>query len=393
MTPANILGGKGVLPQGWRWVSLGEVCDLNYGESLPANHRDSGGNVPVYGSNGIVGKHSHSKTSGPSIIVGRKGSIGEIHVSSTPCWPIDTTYYIDHTKIACHLPWLANCLKVLNLPALNKASAVPGLNRADVYSVFIPLPPLAEQKCIVSILDGQMAAIGKARLAAEARLAAASALPAAYLIAIFNPIESAAWSYKRLGDCALKGPDNGIFKQRFAFGKGVPIINVSDLYRSMDVNLGNAERVNVTNGELQRYSVTVGDLFFCRSSLKREGIGWCCYLKDLPEPAVFECHVMRIRVDTSIVLPEYVAYYWQHPRVREAVISNARTATMTTMNQEDLAAVSIPVAPIEVQRHIVDQLNEFSCSIFKLNRSLREEAEELSALPGVLLRKAFTGGV
>ena len=87
------------LPAGWRWVRLGEVCEFNYGESMPAHSRESDGPVPVYGSNGIVGRHSKAITKGPTIIIGRKGSIGEVHFSAVGCWPIDTTYYIEHAKI------------------------------------------------------------------------------------------------------------------------------------------------------------------------------------------------------------------------------------------------------------------------------------------------------
>lgn len=53
---------------------LGDLLPLKYGKSLPAAVRDSTGSVPVYGSSGVVGNHSAALTSGPAIIVGRKGN-------------------------------------------------------------------------------------------------------------------------------------------------------------------------------------------------------------------------------------------------------------------------------------------------------------------------------
>jgi len=173
------------LPKGWRWLPLGDVCEFAYGSSLPAHKREPG-NVPVYGSNGIVGRHREALTTGAAIIIGRKGSIGEVHYSPVPCWPIDTTYYVEHTKLPANLRWLSLWLRALNLPAMNKAAAVPGLNRDDVYRIEIPLPPLPEQKRIAAILKDQLAAVERARAATEAQLEAAQVLPATLLRRAFN---------------------------------------------------------------------------------------------------------------------------------------------------------------------------------------------------------------
>jgi type I restriction enzyme S subunit len=160
------------------------------------------------------------------------------------------------------------------------------------------------------------------------------------------------WQWVKLGELAIAGPSNGIFKQRHEFGRGVPIVNVYDLYRSLAVDLNAVERVEVSDKELRSYAIAPGDLFFCRSSLKREGIGWCCYVRDVPEPAVFDCHVMRVRLNPEKADSEFVAYYWRHPDVRKEVIKNSRTATMTTMNQEDLSNVDILLPPLAEQKRI-----------------------------------------
>ncbi|MBI0320652.1 restriction endonuclease subunit S, partial [Streptomyces javensis] len=77
---------------GWTTEALGELCELKYGKSLPAKAR-SGEGFPVFGSSGLVGAHEKAIQRGPGIIVGRKGSIGEVHWSEDDFWPIDTTYF------------------------------------------------------------------------------------------------------------------------------------------------------------------------------------------------------------------------------------------------------------------------------------------------------------
>ena len=83
-------------------VEVGDICRFEYGKSLPEKTR-APGQFPVYGSNGSVGSHTASFTQGKTIVIGRKGSIGEVHISSDACWPIDTTYFIDKTCSDCFL--------------------------------------------------------------------------------------------------------------------------------------------------------------------------------------------------------------------------------------------------------------------------------------------------
>jgi type I restriction enzyme, S subunit len=142
---------KITIPKSWKLTQLGEVIELKYGKSLIKSKRD-GGNYFVYGSNGVVGSHSKCLIDKSCLIVGRKGSIGEVTLSESPCWAIDTTYYIDELHKQPINFWFYR-LKALNLDKLDRASAVPGLNREDAYKLIFPLPPLNEQKRIVTKIE------------------------------------------------------------------------------------------------------------------------------------------------------------------------------------------------------------------------------------------------
>lgn len=77
----------------WNKKELGEEIELAYGKGLTEKKRMNG-NIPVFGSNGIVGHHNESLIKGPGVIVGRKGTVGEVKFSKVDFWPIDTTYYV-----------------------------------------------------------------------------------------------------------------------------------------------------------------------------------------------------------------------------------------------------------------------------------------------------------
>jgi len=410
---AETMKDKAPLPTGWRWVRLGEVGRFESG-GTPSKDCPSywGGQIPFVTGADITDFYVSAKNARAFLTddglasaktavchagtvlfvtrtrVGRNGIATETMGASQDlspyiCGPSILPEYVCRYLVRISDRLIANC----------RGATIQGLKREHIESLMVPLPPLSEQKRITAILTEQMAAAERARAAVEAQLEAGSLLLSAYRRKVFDSEEAKRWPRIPLGQLAIKGPDNGVFKRREQFGRGVSIVNVSDLYRSLSVELRNCERVEVSTDEVLTYGIAPGDLFFCRSSLKREGIGWCCYAREVLEPAVFECHVMRVRVDQEKTCPEYVSHYWQHPAVRERVIINSRIATMTTMNQDDLSRIEIPSPTVAVQRHIAKRLSDKSQLIDRTNEQLNENLLMLKNLPAALLRLAFNGGL
>ena len=141
------------LPKGWRWVRLGEVANVYYGKGLPQNQRRANGQYWAYGSNGPIYKTDFYLIEPPTIIMGRKGSIGAVTLVLDKCWPIDTTYYFKIKEKATNINYLYWYLKTIDFSKIAITTTKPGLNRDDLNSTKIPLPPLPEQKRIVAYLD------------------------------------------------------------------------------------------------------------------------------------------------------------------------------------------------------------------------------------------------
>ena len=120
-------------------VLLGDLLDLKYGKALPATSR-SPGDVPVYGSGGIVGMHNQHLVDGPGIVVGRKGTVGAVYWSQQKFFPIDTTFYVEVRRSDVPMEFLFFMLRKLGLDSMNSDSAVPGLNRANALALKTHLP-------------------------------------------------------------------------------------------------------------------------------------------------------------------------------------------------------------------------------------------------------------
>ncbi len=148
----------GEIPRHWDVRNFKYIARLEYGDSLKAEDRVDD-EVPVFGSNGVVGYHDVSNTLAPTIVVGRKGSFGKVNYSNIPVFAIDTTYFVDKRTTSQDIRWVYYFLQILELDKSSKDSAVPGLGREEVYSLRSALPPLHEQRAIADHLDRETAKI------------------------------------------------------------------------------------------------------------------------------------------------------------------------------------------------------------------------------------------
>jgi len=138
---------SGNIPEGWKVIPLNEAMELVYGKALKESDR-KGGDVPVYGSSGIIGFHNESLAKGPGIIVGRKGNVGSVHWSDVDFYAIDTVYYV-RTKLP--LQYVFYDLQTQNF--INSDAAVPGLSRRQAYSLPFLVPDEVVLKAFVKIIE------------------------------------------------------------------------------------------------------------------------------------------------------------------------------------------------------------------------------------------------
>ena len=135
-------------------VPIRQIIKVHYGKALKQGDRVETGIYEVFGSSGCIGHHDEALVGYPTLVVGRKGSVGEIIWAPNGGWVIDTAFYVElleHNSV--DLRYLFYALKIANLGQKKITTSIPGLNRDDFYNTEIPLPPLAEQKRIAAILD------------------------------------------------------------------------------------------------------------------------------------------------------------------------------------------------------------------------------------------------
>lgn len=161
-------------------VKLADIIKLEYGKALSETDRDINGAYGAYGANGIKARTNKYLYDKPSIIVGRKGSAGELTLVVEKFWALDVSYYVTHNEKETDLIYILYVLKKLNLPSLAKGIK-PGLNRNEVYELEINLPLLSEQKEMVKRLDSVFNEIEKIKELTKSKLIELNSLSSAFL--------------------------------------------------------------------------------------------------------------------------------------------------------------------------------------------------------------------
>jgi type I restriction enzyme S subunit len=173
------------LPEGWGFIRLGDVYELEYGDNLPKDKRDESGLINVYGSNGVVGTHSSSSVNSPCIVIGRKGSAGALNLcDDEECWVTDVAYSVSPPSVI-NIRFSFMQFHTFGLDQLGKGIK-PGLNRNEAYPLVIALPPTEEQHRIVAKVDELMALCDQLEAQTESSLDAHQTLVTVLLNTLVN---------------------------------------------------------------------------------------------------------------------------------------------------------------------------------------------------------------
>jgi type I restriction enzyme S subunit len=202
------------------------------------------------------------------------------------------------------------------------------------------------------------------------------------------------WNVKRLKYVVQRGLVNGLFKKKEHFGSGVKLVNVVDLYRDdFLIDFASLDRVEADDAEVKAYAVAAGDIFFVRSSLKLEGVGASACISAVPEPTVFECHVVKVTPSEGVVSPDYMSKFLNSTSARQRLIALSETTTMTTIAQPKLGSLEIPVPPLDEQKAISSFLSRGMRAIRGTMDKVREGIDKLQEYRTALISAAVTGNI
>ncbi len=369
----------------WKVKTFGDILSLEYGRPLDKSKRNSDGLYPAYGANGVKTRTDEFYYDKPTIIVGRKGSAGELTLSENKFWPLDVTYFVKFDEKKYDLNFLYYLLEMQNLPSL-ATGVKPGINRNNVYVLKTKIPDLEEQKCIVEILDELFEQIDQAKANVLENLKNARELFDSSLGQIFTE-RGDEWQECTLSELGTITSSKRIFKHEYV-DSGVPFYRTKEIKELANNNPITTE-LFISQARYNEIKSSFG--------IPQEGdilmtaigtIGEVYVVERNPEFYFKDGNVLWLKGFDSII-PMFLRYILVS--FVDALNKMSHGAAYNALPIQKLKAHAIYLPSKEEQSKIVAKLDALQEQTQSLEAIYQQKNTALDELKQSLLQKAFSG--
>ena len=367
------------------WKKLGEVVNIFKGKQLNKTELLEEGEFPAYnGGKTYSGWTDKYNVDENTIIISQGGaSAGYVNYVECKFWANAHCYYVEKNN-------KVNNRYIYHLLKMNQdyfmqsqhGSGIPALKLDKLKNFEIPVPSLETQEKIIKILDKFTNYVTELQSELQSRTKQYTyyrdkLLSEEYLTKVTKEMEED----RRLNIFKLDEIfdfKNGLNKGKEFFGKGVPFIsyvNVYKLDRLQEEDI--IENVNLTEDEIERFSVIKGDVLFTRTSEVKEEVGYSSVVIEDLKNTVFNGFTIRARLKNSgLLLPEYSAHLFRCHEIRKEIIRRSSFTTRASLSGQELGKVKVVIPPLSLQNKIVKVLDKFQVLLSDTKGLIPEEIEQ-----------------
>ena len=420
----------GVIPEDWKATILGDIAEVRMCKRILAGQTKKTGTIPFFkiGTFGsqpdayipdFLYREYKTKYSFPNkgdILISAAGTLGKTVIyDGKPAYFQDSNIvWLEINKSELLNEYLNHYYKVIKW-ASSEGSTIARLYNGIILASPIIVPPLQEQTAIAKALSDVDALI----TGLESLIAKKSAIKTAAMqqlltgkkrlpgfggqqqtesdgVAIPYSTQSTNsttnnaprpgykntelgeipedWEVVTIESISSVPMQNGLFYEPERKGKGVSLINVGDLYKSAPIDIDSLELFEANNSEIKTFRISNGDLFFTRSSIVPSGIAYCNIYDsdDADRDVVFDSHLIRVRVNVMKADAKYVYLACISNLARKFLISSAKTATMTTIDQGAIKQCPILLPTKKEQTAIATVLSDMDIELDALQQRLNK---------------------
>jgi len=359
---------KELCPKGVEKVKLGDVCNISRGKRVVRKDLETVGKIPVF-QNSLVplGYYSKSNCPAETTFVISAGAAGVIGISDTPFWAADDCFIVESTQMEDKFIYNFLKTKEYYLQSKIRGGAIKRLAKEPLEALEIPLPPLAIQQEIVSVLDSFTTLIDKMKKEVELRKKQMEV----YREKLMSPQKD--WEVKNLGEIGKFTKGTGLLKSDFR-ETGFPCIHYGQIHTIYNTRTYITKSFCEDSYAQKLRKAKNGDLLIATTS---EDVEACCkatvWLGDGEVAYSGDSHCFSHNQN-----PEYVAYLFQTEMFAKQKRMAATGAKVVRVSGESMATFTFSFPPLPIQQEIVRTLNTFESYISKLEKliALRQKQYE-----------------
>lgn len=379
----------------WPTKKLGEVCDINMGQSPSSSTYNKNKNgLPFYQGKKDYGEIFPTPrvwcsepikiVEAGDILISVRAPVGALNIAQEKsCIGRGLTGLRAKKELDQDFLFIFLKLKEKDIANLGTGSTFTAISKKHLENIEIPLPPIGEQKKIVAKLEKLLAKTKEAkRLRAEAQEAAQNLL-SAELHKIFEEGIKKGWEEKMVDEISDS--------VQYGYTASARTKGNSQLLRITDIQNGAVNWGNVPFcecEELGKYKLQNGDIVFARTGAT---VGKSYLLKNPPGNAIFASYLIRVKTNPKKCSPELLYYFFQSLDYWNQITGHSVGGAQPNVNGSKLKKIKIFLPSIVEQKKIVTRLDALSEKIRHLHEYQKSTQSDLVELEQSILHSAFRG--
>jgi len=395
----------GGIPEHWKIGKFKYYFNLRSG-TAPKNFDKSIGDIITYGANGVIGFTDEINLFDLSILIGRVGSSGEIHLNKKPCWVTDNCLIVSPRQ-KYNLHFLYYLLKKTNLTRFTTKTSQPLITASIIKDIKTIFPPIAEQKQIANFLDYKTQLIDKLIDKTKKKIELLKERRAALINHCvtkgLNPgaemkdsgIEwigkiPVSWKLTKIGYISSVIDPQPDHRAPKIDENGYPYIGIRDIDEKGNVNINSCRTVELKAIEKQEKSYTISnkDLIFCKVGT----LGFSRFFKKPKVRFSLSATLVIIKVNKNYD-PRFINYSLQSNFVFNQISYEATGSTRKALGIEVIRNFKICIPSIKIQNEISDYLDKQTTKINIIIQKENNRIELLQEYRKSLISEVVTGKI
>ena len=362
---------KELCPNGVEYKELGEIVKSQRGKTI-TKELIKDGDIPVIsGGQKPAYYHNESNRKGEVITVAGSGAYaGFVMYWDKPIFVSDA-FSIECDKSYLNIKYIYYFLQnnQMKIHSLKKGGGVPHVYFKDMQKFLVPVPPLEVQDEIVKILDNYTKSVEELKEKLNEELTARKKQYSwyrDYLLKFENKVEIV-----KLKDIATEMYRGNGIKREEVRETGIPCVRYGEIYTEYGISFEETKSYTDENLITNKKYIEYGDILFAITGESVEEIGKStAYIGKEKCLVGGDILVMKHKQD-----PVYLSYVLSTENAQKQKSKGKIKSKVVHTNATDIGEIEIPLPPLEVQKRIVEVLDNFEKICNDLNIGLPAEIE------------------
>ncbi len=371
----------GRLVMKFKRYALSKLATIKYGKNQKKVLSEDG-NIPIYGTGGLMGYATTALYDKPSVLIGRKGTIGKVKYVEHPFWTVDTLFYTIINADIVIPKYLYYVMSLIDLNNYNEGTTIPSLRTETLNRLEFDIPSIEEQEIVLSYLNPIDRKIELNNAINNNLEQQAKTLFKAWFVDCepFNGRQPDDWILGTIDDLAkdvVCGKTPSTKKEEY-YGGYIPFITIPDMHNCV-YSLNTARSLSTLGAESQsKKTLPVNSV--CVSCIGTAGL-----VTLVPVPSQTNQQINSI-IPKNTVSPYYV--YLLMKTMSEIINKLGQSgSTIVNLNKAQFGKIEVIIPSTKVMLEFTELVEP----IFELILLNQKENNRLSKLRDTLLPKLMSG--